>query len=403
MGSMFFATGCGGQGNNQAGFALPVTLTTVANAASLDTSDFMAEVNNDNSVVLHASVSGLLKKVLVQDGQSVKAGQPLFVLDSSQQTALTKSLDAQVQSTMQDSTVTDEMLKSLQAERQSILADLKFNQDQLGRYKTLFLTNTVSKKDVEQFETTVNTLSNKLASVDSSISAQRAHKNQSASNAQRDRFTAQSAKANLGFYTIKAPFSGIVGEVAAKPGNYIDTATDLASITNNKQVEVETAVSVDYLRRLKIGGKLQILDTMDTVLTDAVIDFISPKVDKTSQTILVKATINNSKGLLLADQKLKARFIWKTDNSILVPFETVFRMAGQPFVYLAVSKVDHGKSGLIAKMQAVELGPIRGNNYVIQSGLKNDDVIVTGSIQKLQNNMPIQDVSKLPQQPQSHS
>ena len=400
LSAVLFA-GCNAPSNNQAGFSLPVTLMKVDKEASLDTSEFMAEVNNDASVTVHANATGVLKQVLVHDGQSVHKGQALFTLEAGQQAAQVKSLEAQASSALQEPQIADENLKALQAERQTVLSDLKFNTNQLNRFQGLLATQSVSKKDVEQYETTVSNLTSKLANIDASVTAQLSRKNQARNSAQRDKYTYQSAKANLAYYTVVAPFSGIIGEVTGKPGNYVSSSTELASITNNKSVEIETAVSSDYQRQLKHGGKLEVLDASGNLLSTATVTFISPKVDKASQTILVKANINNNKALFLADQKLKLRFIWKTDHSILVPVEAVFRMAGQPFVYIAAQNTEKGKTGLVAKMKAVELGPIRGNNYVINSGLTDGEVIVTGSIQKLQNNTPIQDAALMQKQPAS--
>jgi multidrug efflux pump subunit AcrA (membrane-fusion protein) len=65
---------------------------------------------------------------------------------------------------------------------------------------------------------------------------------------------------------------------------------------------------------------------------------------------------------------------------------STMRINGQYFVYVA----EQGQGGLVAKQRQVTLGSIVGNDYVVQSGVKAGEQIITGGIQKLADGAPVQ-------------
>lgn len=384
---------------------MPVTTYTVHDESTDDRSDFMTQLHDDDSVAVSSQVDGRIASVLVKDGQMVYAGQPLFQLDARQQSATFQSLRANASASAQERKIIEESIKAQQADREALVADLKFNEGQLARYQKLYATNTVSKKDLEQFETSVKQLNNKLISLDNTIASQRARLSQNLSAQHRDSQSAESARANLDFYTVKAPVSGRVGQIIAKKGDVISTSTILASVTNNNALEIDIAVSADYQDRLKLGQTVYLLNAKDEPLGESQINFIAPNVDPVSQTVLVKAPLNNLDGAYLADQKLKARLIWGEARNLTIPTESVFRVAGQPFVYIAKPIIDKeqpnessARTGSPSKkappqfkvhMQPVTLGEIQGNSYIITQGLKAGQIIVHMGIQKLQEGMTV--------------
>ena len=385
---------------------MPVTVYTVHDESTDDRTDFMMQLHDDDSVAIVSQIEGRIASVLVHDGQMVHAGQPLFQLDARQQSATVQSLRANASASAEERKVIQESIKAQQADRDAVVADLKFNEGQLARYQKLYATNTVSKKDLEQYETTVKQLNNKLTSLDNTIASQRARLSQNQSAQHRDAQSAESARANLDFYTVKAPVTGRVGQVIAKKGDVISTSTILANVTNNDQLEIEIAVSADYQDRLKLGQTVYLLNAENESVGESQIDFIAPNVDPVSQTVLVKAPLNNLDGSYLSDQKLKARLVWGEAHNLMVPTESVFRVAGQPFVYIAqpltekeLKKDAHDKPSkkgppqYKVHMQPVTLGEIQGNAYIITQGLKAGQIIVHMGIQKLQEGITVMQLS----------
>lgn len=360
----------------QGPMAMPVTMMPVADRLYPDQAEFMAEVDSKHATDIHPQVSSRVTAVLATDGEQVQAGQPLYQLDISQQAATVRSLEATRRASLEEPW---SVKKTIEAQK----AELAYSQKQLNRYRNLVKDHTVSEMDTEQYET-------KVKSLKANIASEEAHQKQAFANIQRDTASFQSAKADLNYYTIRAPFSGIVGTLVAKVGDVVEPNTILTTLTDNHHLEINIALSADYRPQVHLGTIMTLLSSDDQTLAKSKVSYIAPKVDPMTQTILVKAKVLNGKSDLSVDQHLKARLIWGEKRGVLVPIPAVFRVDGQPFIYRADTSPD-GK-GMIAHMQAVTLGPIIDQDVVVVSGLKPGQTLITGGIQKLQDGVPVMEM-----------
>ena len=401
-------TGCGnkshggGPPGGPGGFSVPVVLGEVKQEATTESAEFLAELSSDASTVIRAQVAGRITQILVGDGQHVRKGQALFQLDASQQAAALKGLEASAMATSQETAVVQDAMHALQANRAAVETDLAFNRKQLERYQSLLTTNSVSQKDVEQYETMVKTLESKLASTDADIQGKSSRVAQIKANVQRDKAAADSARSNLAFYTVRAPYSGTLGNIMARVGDVADPSIPLTSLTNNNALELNIAVPAEYRSKVHAGSRLVLENDAGETQGQARVFFVSPTVDPMSQTTLVKAKVNNAGGSTFAtSQRLKAKLVLGQRQSLLVPMSAVVRMAGQPFVYTAVhnepdTKQESGKKaipvGLVAKMQIVTLGNIVGESYQVVSGLSPHQTIIVSGVQKLRDGVPVKPI-----------
>jgi multidrug efflux pump subunit AcrA (membrane-fusion protein) len=134
-----------------------------------------------------------------------------------------------------------------------------------------------------------------------------------------------------------------------------------------------------------MGLPVQIVDTAEKVLADSRISFISPEVDTTTQTVLVKATISNNQDRLRTLQFIRARLVWATRQGPVVPVLAVSRVGGQYFAFLA--EEEGGK--LVAHQKPLQLGDMMGNDYVVLDGIKPGDKIVVSGTQFLVDGVPV--------------
>ncbi|MGE0201191.1 MAG: efflux RND transporter periplasmic adaptor subunit [Candidatus Melainabacteria bacterium] len=395
-----------GGGPNPMGQGVPVTMDEVT-AGSVDQSvDFLGEVTSDLAADIHPQVAGRIQKVLVIDGQAVQAGQPLFQLDASQQAALAESLTSATRISGEDITITRERIKSLEAQREAVAANLDFQQKQTERYRTLAKTQTVSTKDLEQAETALTDAQKKLTSVDASIAEQKATINRVQATISRDTGAARSARANLDFYTVKAPFAGVVGDIMAHEGDVVDPQQTLTRLTNRSEAELTVAVPSAVAERVRRGTPLMVKNAAGDSLVQTTVSAVMPSVDPGTQTVVLKARLNNLPAAMMVDERLKVSILWGSEQAVLIPASAVFRMAGQPFVYVAnhnppkpqakpgdgyEEKDAKSKNPLpkmsadawFAHMRPVTLGGMSGDNYVVTDGVQAGETLVTGGIQKL--------------------
>jgi RND family efflux transporter MFP subunit len=196
----------------------------------------------------------------------------------------------------------------------------------------------------------------------------------------------QQQQVQLRYYTISAPTSGIVADVPARVGMQVSTSTVLTTIEQNDILEVYVSVPVERSADLKMGLPLKIMssDGGDT-LASTTIGFISPSVDESTQSILVKGTVRNPDGKLRSSQFVRARIVWKTAEGLVVPVTAVARVNGQYFVFVAESA--DGK--LVAHQRAIKVGSIVGDAYPVLEGIKSGEKVVISGSQKLVDGAPV--------------
>jgi multidrug efflux pump subunit AcrA (membrane-fusion protein) len=130
---------------------------------------------------------------------------------------------------------------------------------------------------------------------------------------------------------------------------------------------------------------VQLLDADGKVAAVNPISFVAPRVDVSTQSVLVKSLLKDAPPKLRSQQFTRARIVWSTADGLTVPVVAVSRVSGQYFCFVAETQ----GNGLVARQRPVQVGEVIGDDYVVASGLKAGDRIVTSGIQKLANGAPI--------------
>jgi multidrug efflux pump subunit AcrA (membrane-fusion protein) len=409
--------------------ATQVELSQPKAATVADSSDYAANLDSRQSVTLQPRVSGQISAIYVKAGDRVEAGAPIIQIDAAQQRAQVASRDAAVESAAADisgaqSDVANarETLKSLQARRAANLSDVQFNQSEYKRYQELFAQGASSKQVLDQKLNALQTSKATLLQTEADIQAQQSSIARAQSTVAKNRRALQQAQANvtegqaeLQYYTIKAPFAGVVGNIPVKVGDFVDNTTPMLRITQNEQLEVQIQIPLERSAALRPGLPVQLVDEQGKVLQTGRLSFVAPDVDPTTQSIETKAVFTNPGGKLRTSQFARVRVIWNTRPGVLVPTTAISRLGGKDFVFVAApfkdsgcKAVAQGQGGpppstvdpnqLVAAQKAVKLGKIIGNDQEVQEGLASRDRLVTSGILNLQNCLPIAEATSPPPQ-----
>jgi multidrug efflux pump subunit AcrA (membrane-fusion protein) len=128
------------------------------------------------------------------------------------------------------------------------------------------------------------------------------------------------------------------------------------------------------------------VDAEGNVLAESRVSFISPRVDDTTQTVLVKSLIANNNDKLRNSQFIRARIIWGTHNEPVVPVLAVSRLGGQYFVFVA--EPANGGS-YVARQKPLRVGQMVGNDYAVLDGINPGDRIIVSGMQFLVDGAPV--------------
>ena len=324
--------------------AMPVQTITVQNSPVPRSDEYTAIVKSRRSATLNPQVDGNLTAILVKSGDRVKAGQSLMEIDPAKQRA---TLDSQVAT-----------------ERQK-LAVYHYNEVEVDRQRKLFAAGIISRDALDQAE---QNYSNSKADYESAVSLR------------------QSQEKQLGYYHIRAPFDGIIGDIPVHLGDYVSATTMLTTVDENKDLEAYVYIPTERASEVRMGLPVNIVDTNGDLLESTRVDFVSPSVDNGLQGILVKAPLKPEMDRFRNAQLVKARVIWSTAPTATVPVLAVTRIGGQAFVYVA----QQGDKGTQARQRAVTLGDTVGNDYAVTQGLKPGEKVIISGTQLLVDGAPVQ-------------
>ncbi len=323
--------------------AMPVKVLEARNSAVDDASEYVATLKSRDSAVIMPQVEGQVTNIFVHSGDAVSAGSPLMEIDPLKQQATVKSQQS-----------------SLAAQQ----ANLSWAQQQYDRAKGLYSAGVVSKQDLDQAKSTLDSAQAQLESLNAQVSEQ---------------------EVQLHYYKVVAPRNGVVGDIPVRVGDRVTTSTQLTTVDKPGSLEVYVYIPIDHSSQLKMDLPVQVLSSDGKVLSDSRVSFISPQVDNTTQTVLVKARVANNNDALRQSQFIRARVIWGTHHSPEIPILAVSRLAGQYFAFVAEPE----KGAYVARQKPIEVGQTVGNDYEVRSGIKPGDKIIVSGTQFLLDGVPV--------------
>lgn len=350
---------------------MPVETTVLKASKVINSEIYQANLISRYSIVLQPQISGQVANIYIKAGEHVKAGQLLMVIDKRKQESALNSSQA-------SASAAKATLYNYQVQRKTLESNYEYNKQMYERYKTLYSKNSASKQDLEKYTDSYNKAQFDLEANAAQIEAQKAEM-------EKADFTVKEQAAQLQYYKITAPYYGIVGDIPVKIGSYVNPTAPLLSITQNDTLEINIGLPSEKVFDIKKGLSVEVLDNNNNVVSDSKISFVSPVIDKETQTILVKAAISNPKGILKADQSVKTRVVYSDAQGIMVPTGSVVNFGGQDFAYV----INFKDKKAFVKQKTVKLGNIQNNQYVILGGLTQGEQIVTQGIQKLMDGAPV--------------
>jgi RND family efflux transporter MFP subunit len=368
--------------------AVPVPITAVETGIVTDSSDYVANLQSRQSVTLQPRVDGYVQEIYVKAGDRVEAGAPILRIDPAKQQAVVQRSVAAVATSQADFESSRATLAQLRAQKESTLSNVDFSQKEYDRFAKLTSEGAIARQKLDEVSNNLRSARADLGKIDAQIEAQQASINSASTRIEESRAGAVQEEVQLDFYTVTAPFAGIVGDIPIKVGDNVNSTTQITTVTQNQVLEVQISVPIENAPRLKMGMPVELLDAQDKPLVKGTVAFISPNINAQNQSVLVKANFNNGNNQLKANQFVRARLIWASRSGVLVPTSAISRLGGQDFIFVAETSPTDAKS-LIANQKAIKLGKITGNKQEVLEGLNPKDKIVTSGILQLRNGAAI--------------
>jgi len=345
--------------------SVPVDITVVGNVEAYSV------------VTVRAQTGGMLNEVRFAEGDYVKKGDLLFVIDP-------KPLEGQMNSARANIQKSTALLKQAQAQLARDTASANYTRDQAERYQKGVAEGVFAKEQGEQLKSAAAAQMQVLEADRASISSAEAQ-------ISADQSAINNLNIQLGYTTVKATQDGRTGNILQKAGNIVTAnTTDLATIYQVEPIYVSFAVPEARLadiKRYSEASKLVVTaraqDGSGSIETGE-LTFIDNTVDTSTGTIKLKGTFPNKQHRLWPGQFVNVGLRLTTrNNAVVVPNQAV--QTGQDGTYVYVVGEDRAVS-----VRAVKTGPRIDQDMVIDEGLKGGETVVTEGQLRLQPGSKVQ-------------
>lgn len=318
-----------------------------------------------------SQITGMIDAVYVDEGVHVKKDQVLARLDDSAARAAVATAESQLQA--------DQALVA--QNRAQLLKD----QQNLTRTQTLAKQGLMSQSDLDNAQAAVDMDQATLEHAQGQVKV--------------DRDSLRSSKIFLNYTVIRAPFSGVVTEKYAHPGEMISpaavggfTKTGICMLVDMKSLEIDVDVNEAYIERVHNGMRVDaILDAYPSWHIPAHVISVVPTANKEKATVKVRIAFNKLDPRILPQMGVQVWFYAEKGQSpqpqaatISIPQTAVHGSGASQYVYV----VEQGR----ARQQGVKTLPAANDQLTVLSGLSGGEQLVVSS------KSPLHDGEKVQQQ-----
>ena len=306
---------------------MPVDVDVARLGEVIDAVSASGRIEAVQAVELRADEPGRVLELTFREGQRVAAGTPLIQIDNA--------------------------LLRAQAARAAAERDLA--RQQLARVERLRAENAASPADLERVQAAARSAEAALAVLELQIERT----------------------------TVRAPFSGSVGQRFVSVGDYVTNATPLLTIQTTDPQRAVIEVPERYAGDLRVGQEVEFTVASEPGRTfTARVEFIDPVVQPETRMIVVKARAPNRERLLKAGMFIDARLAIATrSGAVVVPEDAIQPLRTANVVWAVVD----GK----ASRRVVELGTRSRGVVEILSGVEAGEQVVVGGLERMGEGMPV--------------
>ena len=342
---------CGGGGGRPQFGDNEFPVTAVGTSSADMQSTYPATIKGVQDVEIRPKATGFIMQINVKEGQTVGAGQVLFVNDNETAQQQVRQAQAAVNT----------------AQQQCNTAKLTYENSQ-----KLHESRVIGDFELQTSQNSYEVAQAQLAQAQAALA---------------------SAKEQLSYCYVKSPAAGVVGTLPFKKGALVSSSNVLTTVSNNSSMEVYFSVTEKAAMQLQAAG-LQSLPSVKLLLADGTtyghegkVTKMSGVIDQATGSVQLIALFQNPQRILKSGGAGTIVIPRQTTDAIIIPQNCVSEVQNKKFVYLLGSdnKVKYSEIKVDAQNDGV--------NYIVTEGLKTGDKYVTNGITKLTDGMEIKPIT----------
>ena len=342
---------CGGGGGRPQFGDNEYPVTTAGESTADMQTTYPASIKGVQDVEIRPKVSGFLTQINVKEGQTVGAGQLLFVIDNETYQAQVRQAQAAVNA----------------AQQQVNTTKLTYDNSQ-----QLHANKVIGDFELQTSKNTYEAAQAQLAQAKAALA---------------------SAREALSFCYVKSPAAGVVGTLPFKKGALVSASNVLTTVSNITSMDVYFSVTEKEAMLLSEKGlaslpavKLQLADG-SIYGQEGHVSRMSGVIDAATGSVQLIASFPNPQKTLKSGATGNIIIPRVNSNAIIVPQNCVMEVQNKKFIYTL------GKDNKVAYTE-IQVDPQNdGNNYIVTGGLKAGDKYVTNGVTKLSDGMEIKPIT----------
>ena len=342
---------CGGGGGRPQFGDNEFPVVTVGTSSADMQSTYPATIKGVQDVEIRPKASGFIMQINVKEGQTVGAGQVLFVIDNETAQQQVRQAQAAVNT----------------AQQQCNTAKLTYENS-----KKLHESRVIGDFELQTSQNSYEVAQAQLAQAQAALA---------------------SAKEQLSYCYVKSPAAGVVGTLPFKKGALVSSSNVLTTVSNNSSMEVYFSVTEKAAMQLQAAG-LQSLPSVKLLLADGStyghegkVTKMSGVIDQATGSVQLIALFQNPQRILKSGGAGTIVIPRQATDAIIIPQSCVSEVQNKKFIYLLGSdnKVKYSEIKVDAQND--------GMNYIVTDGLKTGDKYVTNGVTKLTDGMEIKPIT----------
>jgi len=284
-----------------------------------------------HGVVVSADLPGIVDKIAFESGQAVRQGDLLVQLDT----------------------------RTEQAQLAAAVAQLELAKVNLDRSQKLVDTEIGAQADLDRTKAEYKAAEGKVGEI----------------------------RATIDRKTIRAPFAGVLGIRQVNLGEYLQGGSPIVPLQSLQPIYVNFSVPQQEIARISVGGEIHVTSSESKVVSAGKVTAVDSVIDSATRNIAVQATLPNADGKLHPGMFVETSMVQgKPSDVITVPASSINHAPYGDSVYIVTDLKDpKGKAYRGVRQQFVKVGPGRGDQVAILSGVKPGDEVVTSGVFKLRN------------------
>jgi membrane fusion protein (multidrug efflux system) len=289
-----------------------------------------------NGVTVSTDLAGIVSDIAFESGKAVTKGDLLVKLDTKQEEAQLRSAEAR----------------------------LGLAKTDLERKRDLIAKKAIAQSDWDTAESQV-------AQMQASV---------------------EEMKALVARKRLTAPFDGLVGIRQISKGQYVNPGAAIVALQSLDPIFVEFSLPQQHFASIATGRKVRLaVNGLEAGKFDGEITAIDSLVDPNTRNILVQATVKNAEHLLRPGMFADVEVLLPESSGVLaIPSSAIaYAPYGDSVFVVREKKGPDGKPSKIVEQQIVQLGPTRGDQVSVSSGLKDGDEVVSAGVFKLRPGAPV--------------